>query len=294
MPSPKITDRDIRVVHSIYRYKYLNGSQIQRLHFPSETTRNRRLRRLIEEDLVEPFEILNIPERIFRIARKGARLVASRLGVETDDLLWTASTKKPKDYYFMRHFIKLNDVRIALEMAANKGPVSLRGFIPEYYGKKERSGSVTKYVRDATFGIANPHEHIPHTPDGVFALEKGGSPALFFLEVDRGTETLSNPQKGVLKMVRFYLGYLANGGYQSYSEDFKTEEDFTSFRALIVTTSAERVENMRSAASSLPQQMHRGLQALWCTTFDQLTPRTIFTPIWVSLYENDDKRYTIA
>lgn len=294
MPSPKITDRDIRVVHSIYRYKYLSASQIQALHFPSETTRNRRLRRLIDEGYVEPFEILNIPERIFRVSREGARLVASRLGVDVDDLLWTSSTKKPKDYYFMRHFIKLNDVRIVLEKATEGGPVSLRGFLPEYYGTKEQSGTVSKYVRDATFGIANPHEHIPHTPDAVFCLEKSGNPALFFLEVDRGTETLSNPQKGVLKMVRFYLGYLAEGGYEGYSEDFKTEEPFSSFRALIVTTSEERIDNMRSAASSLPQKMHRGLRALWCTTFDRVSPETILTPIWTSLHERDGDRYTIA
>lgn len=294
MPSPKITKRDIRVVHSIYKYKYLSASQIQTLHFPSETTRNRRLRRLIEEGLVEPFEILNIPERIFRISRDGARLVASRLGVDVGDLVWTPSLKKPKDYYFMRHFIKLNDVRIALELATEDGPVSLRGFIPEYYGKKESSGSVTKYVRDVTFDIVNPREHIPHTPDAVFSLQKGGRPALFFLEADRGTETLSNREKGVLKMVRFYLGYLAKGGYKGYSEDFKTEKPFSTFRALIVTTSWERIENMRSAASSLPHQVHRGLRALWCTTFDALSPETILTPIWVSLYKDDEHTYTIA
>lgn len=294
MPSPKITDRDIRVVHSVYRYKYLSASQIQRLHFPSETTRNRRLRRLIEEKLVEPFEIINIPERIFRIARGGARLVASRLGVDVEDLLWTPSTKTPKDYYFMRHHIRLNDVRIALELGTEEGPVDLRGFIPEYYGTKEESGSVRKYVRDATFGIQNPEERIPHTPDAAFCLEKDGSPALFFLEADRGTETLSNPQKGVLKMVRFYLGYLAGGGFEGYSEDFKTEEPFDSFRALIVTTSEERIQNIREAASSLPRKARRGLRMLWCTTFEKLSAERVFDPIWTSLDEEDEGTYTIA
>jgi hypothetical protein len=95
-------------------------------------------------------------------------------------------------------------------------------------------------------------------------------------------------------MVRFYLGYLANGGYEPYSEDFKTEEPFSGFRALIVTSSEERLENMRLAASSLPQQMHRGLRMLWCTTFDRLSAETIFTPIWMSLHEEDEDTYTIA
>jgi DNA-binding Lrp family transcriptional regulator len=294
MPSPKITDRDIRVVHSVYKYKYLSASQIQRLHFPSETTRNRRLRRITDEGLIESFQILNIAERIFRLATDGARLVASRLGVEPDDLLWTRSLKKPKDYYFMRHLIKLNDVRIVLEKATHDGPVELRGFIPEYYGKKERAGTVSKYVRDMTFDIANPHEELPHTPDAVFCLEKNGRPALFFLEVDRGTETLSNPQKGVLKMIRFYLSYLAQDGYAGYSEDFKTDEPFDSFRALIVTNSRKRAENMRSAASSLPQKLHQGLRAIWCTTFEDVTPATIFDPIWRPLSTDDKQRYQIA
>jgi hypothetical protein len=95
-------------------------------------------------------------------------------------------------------------------------------------------------------------------------------------------------------MVRFYLGYLAEGGYKGYSEDFKTDEPFTSFRALIVTTSEERLENMRAAASSLPHEVHRGLRALWCTTFDGATHETILSPIWQSLDQRDDRRYTIA
>jgi hypothetical protein len=51
---------------------------------------------------------------------------------------------------------------------------------------------------------------------------------------------------------------------------------------------------MRAAASSLPQQVHRGLRALWCTTFDRLAPDTVLTPIWVSLHEDDEQTYTIA
>lgn len=293
MPA-KITDRDLRVVDTVYRYKYMTGTQIQRLHFPSETTRNRRLRRLTDEGLLEAFQILNIPERLFKLSRDGGTLVAGRLGIALEDLLWNPSTKKPKDYYFMRHLLGINDFRITLELACTEGTPDLRGFIPEYYGTKKQSGKVIKYVRDVTFGITDPHEHIPHTPDAVFCLEKEGRPALFFLEIDRGTEVLSNPQKGVLKMIRFYLGYLAGGGYTGYSEDFKTEEPFSTFRALIVTSSKKRAQNMREAATSLPQQMQRGLKAIWCAATDEITPTSVFTPVWRSLDPGDDNRYTIG
>ena len=103
----------------------------------------------------------------------------------------------------MRHFVALNDFRVAITRQLAGGDVQLRGFIPEYYGSKHQSGRVTKYLKDVAFDIVNPKEHIPHTPDAVFCLEKGNKPALFFLEIDRGTEVLSSPEKGVLKMVRF-------------------------------------------------------------------------------------------
>ena len=163
----------------------------------------------------------------------------------------------------MRHLIQLNGVRIALELATEDGAAKLRGFIPVYYGKKEQGKAPVKYVCDVTFDIQDPQEHIPHTPGAVFSLEKGGRPALFFLEVDRGTEALSSTQKGVLKMLRFYISHLAEGSFAGYSDDFKTKEPFSSFRALIVTSSRERIENMRAVASSLPAAMRPGLKACW-------------------------------
>lgn len=293
-PHHQITERDVGVVESVYKHRYLTASQIQTLHFPSETTRNRRLRRLTEHDYLEAFTVLGISERLFRLTRRGAELVASRLGVEPGDLLWSPSTKAPKDYYFMRHFVRLNDVRIALSQACEDGPAELRGFIPEYYGTRKASGRVVKYVKDVTFDVARPHDRIPHTPDAVFSLEKSGRAALFFLEVDRGTETLSNPDKGVLKMVRFYLSYLASGGYERYADDFKAET-FRSFRALVVTSSEKRLHNMReTATAALSDRLRKGLRAVWGATFEVATAERILTPVFRSFDANDERTYAIG
>src|SRR5690606_13268302 len=97
--------------------------------------------------------------------------------------------------------------------ACDKSYVDLLGFIPEYYGARHASGRVTKYIKDVVFDARNPREKISHTPDAVFALVKGGKPALFFLEIDRGTESLSNPERGVNKMIRFYEGLAKSGKF---------------------------------------------------------------------------------
>ena len=83
--------------------------------------------------------------------------------------------------------------------------------------------------------LKDPEQRINFTPDGVFALEKDGNAALFFVEIDRGTEILSNPDKGVLKAIYFYYNYFISGKYQRYTEDFKCQP-FKGFRVLLVTT----------------------------------------------------------
>jgi len=291
----QITERDLAVILSVYKHRYLTGGQIQTLHFPSETVRNRRLKRLIDHGFLKPFEILNIPFRLFRLTKKGADLVAYTLEVSTEDLLWKPNAKDPKDYYFMRHFVATNDFRITLTRAceARDDGLTLRGFIPENYGAKHLSGKVTKYIKDVAFDIHDPREQISHTPDSVFCLGKGDRSALFFLEIDRGTEVLSNRDKGVLKMIRFFLGYAKDGTFSGYAEDFKAEP-FKTFRVLIVTTSAKRLQNMRQASTSLPPDVHQKLRFFWGTTFDDITPSSIFTPIWRSMNSQDDKVYKLG
>jgi len=294
-PYQQLTERDVQVVLSVYKHKYLTTSQIQTLHFPSETTCNRRLRRLIQHGYLKPFTILNVPERMFTLTHAGAELVAGTQGITADELLWKPSPKVPKDHYFMRHFVSLNDFRIAITQATEHSPVRLLGFIPEYYGgQRHSSGRVTKYIRDVVFDVANPRDQISHAPDAVLSLEKNGKPALFFLEIDRGTEPLSNPERGVLKMLRFYLAFHTSGNFKGYAEDFGVSA-YTSFRTLIVTTSPKRIENMQASATrNLPENLQRGLQLIWVAPTTYINSKTILSPFWKSLYSPESRRYKLG
>ena len=133
-----------------------------------------------------------------------------------------------------------------------------------------------------------------HTPDGVFALRKGGSAALFFLEVDRGTESLRHPQRGFAKTLRFYLSYLVREGYQRYKDDFGLEKPFRAFRVLIVTTSVKRLENIRKVGAALAVRPAHAKRFLWLAPEGAVAEETIFAPIWVPLDAEDQTRYAIA
>ena len=83
-----------------------------------------------------------------------------------------------------------------------------------------------------------------------------------------------------------------DGKYQRYGEDFGCS--FKGFRVLIVTTSQERIANMRKAARDTyidPPQIKR---FIWLTTDDMLNEENIFEPVWQSVDISDGSQYHIG
>src|SRR5918999_5424313 len=240
---PSLTDRDVGVLGEVYKYRYLSVSQIDALHFPSRQTAYRRLRRLLSGKYLKSFTVPGISERVFYLDKYGAEVVAGEMEVDIDELEWHRAMRAPKDYYFLRHFMAINDFRIALTLACQNTSINLLGFIPEYIGEKTDKGNVKKYLWDHVSDIGGSLKQISHTPDGVFALEKDGTAALFFVEIDRGIEIISDPDKGFLKCVVFYLNYFVDGKWKRYEKDFGNTA-FTTFHVLTVTTSQERLTHM--------------------------------------------------
>ncbi len=288
----KFTERDSLLLVDLYKHRFLTITQLQRLHFPSMQTAYRRMRLLKSARYVSSFTVANIDESIFTVSTAGLQAVGEALGVDREQLKWSETKAKPRDYYFMRHFLAINDFRITLKLACEASGIRLLGFIPDYYGEKTDKGAVTKYIRDVICDVARDRQEVSHTPDGVFALERDGKAALFFLEIDRGTEVVGDSDKGVLKSIRFYTNYLLDGKYQRYTKDFGVQE-FKGFRSLYVTTAPARLSNIRQAVAKLdiPQKAQR---FHWITTEHELTTQSIFTPIWLSLDPTDEKRYQIG
>jgi Replication-relaxation len=255
------------------------------LHFPSHASAYQRLRILKREGLVKTFHAPAIAERIFYLDTEGAKLVAAELDREVDDLSWYRYSRTPKDYYYLRHFLAINDFRILITQTCENAPISLLGFIPEYIGEKTKEGHVKKYLRDSV-------KEYSHTPDAVFALEKDGNTALFFLEIDRGLETVSDPEKGFLKCVIFYLHYFVARKYERFETDFGSP--FKSVRTLVITPSQKRLEHMRQAVTNLPFTPPQAKRLLWGTIQEQANKEFLFEAIWQSMDAEDDKLYRIG
>lgn len=291
MRDPIVTERDIRIVLDLYKHRYLTTAQVQRLHFPSRQTTNRRLRVLIQGGYAKSYEAPGIDDRMFHLTPQGVDIVAGVLELPVKELRAHRIAHAPKDYYFLKHFIALNDFRITLTQGMEaQADMRLLGFIPEYHGEPSNAGGWTKYIRDFVCDIGDPNRRMAYTPDAVFALQRGAGKALFFVEIDRGTEILTNPDKGFLRCIWFYYNYFIEKGYQRYAEDFNCEP-FRGFRVLFVTTNAGRVANMRAAANELDMEEKR---FIWLAGEEQVRPETVFEDIWVSAEETDSNTYRIG
>jgi hypothetical protein len=293
MKYPQVTSRDIAIIMDVYKYRYLSLSQIQQLHFPSLRTVQRRLKALTTLGYIKAFRAPSISERIFYLDKKGADIVATELHVAVEDLQWYRYTKAPKDYHFLKHFLAINDFRILITRACLYNSIQLIGFIPEYMGEKTQTGDVKKYIRDRVCDVKNQTIEYSHTPDAVFALGKNDSAALFFLEIDRGIEVISDPQKGLLKAVIFYLNYWVDGKYQHYSSDF-ANKPFKAFRSLFIVPSSERLQHLREEVTKLPFPKPEAKRFLWATTSGKVTTQTLFEPIWLSLDIHDGAFHKIG
>lgn len=280
-----VTERDCRLIASIADCRYLTVAQVQRLHFPSEQTATRRLRALTRDGYIMSFRVPGLSDRFVAVTDAGAKLVGEATGRDA-----RVPRRRPSDAYFLRHFCALNDVRIAVDHACEPSSIRLVRFIPEYEGEVSADGTPRKQLQDA---VRVDRATISHTPDAVFALEHAGKPALFFLEVDRGTETLSDAERGVLKMLRFYLHYLVSEGYQRYAAVFGVPA-FKAFRVLLTTTSETRLANMRALGGELEFELPHAKRFIWLATQEAITEETIFGPVWRALEPSDEHIYSIA
>jgi hypothetical protein len=127
----------------------------------------------------------------------------------------------------------------------------------------------------ATNADVNP---IAFTPDGVFLIRDRGSgkALLFFLEVDRGTETLISKQPGakdIHSKVLCYRSYFRSGRYKRYEEVFNCT--LNGFRLLFVTESPTRL----TAMCRLVQEL-RPSDFIWLTDHDHMFAEGLSASIW--------------
>ena len=279
----RVTGRDLTLLRMLAKYRYLTVSQVQQSFFPSEQTVRRRLRLLDRYDLVTVFRVHGYPERLVGLGKAGPELLGK---------MRRSISSPPTDHYFIRHMVGLNAFWMGLEKTCSDTTgLDLLGFISDSAGERTRDGLVRRQLRQ---DLEVEGVRMGHTPDGVFALKQSQSAALFFLEIDRGTEVIGRVDRGVGKICQFYLAFLLSGAYTKNQERFGVSRPFRGFRALLVTTSGRRIQNIREMARGLSPGEPQAKRFIWLSTEAQVQKEGPLEPIWTSLDSDDETLYSIA
>ena len=159
------------------------------------------------------------------------------------------------------------------------------------YRREQVAGRWRKETTDYVSNSKDPADKI--VPDAGFALRhrQSGKRALFLIEVDRGTTRLTTNQDDAdiatytLKLAQ-YDRYLASGRIKHRHPRLG---QFNGFHLLTITTSAERIANMRAAAVSLPPAFHRYFRF---STLDTVGHQFLHDG-WVSRDRADNNTYPL-
>ena len=276
-PAPMhLTGRDKEIVEAVHLYRLLRQDQLQALFFGSQSAAQRVLVRLYDHGFLDRRFIPVLSGRspaFYILDRRGADLLRAEMGY--DELSWHHSSKQISSD-FLEHTLAINDVRVAITLAAR-----LPGYeLLEWRGESEVK---TDYDRVSIQTKTGGKRQVPIVPDSYFLLQTPLGRAPFFLEVDRGSETLARFQA----KVHAYLAYYASGGYQK-------RYGSSSLRILTVTTTSERRDHLQAATAKL-----RGTRRFYFAAARDIQPdKVLHAPIWYAagdqtpciLVESEGKR----
>jgi len=281
LPGFRLTPRDRAIIQAVYQFRLLSTPQIEALFFaspgqltaPSSTRCQHRLKLLYHYGFLERREqLVSLVEGrkslVYFLAERGAELAAEMQGIPLDRLDWRPSHNAVGQQH-LEHLLATNDVRIAITLAAQLHSWLMPVWLDERVLK-------SYHAEDYVF-IAGPRggqRRVTVVPDGYFVLDvlkpKQG---LFFLEVDRRTETVSSrtwSRRDWVRRTQAYLAYYQSGG-------FTKRYGAHNLRVLTVTTGERHLQSMKAAAERAGDS-----RIFWFSTFNQATdPNLVLTaPIW--------------
>jgi len=116
-------------------------------------------------------------------------------------------------------------------------------------------------------------------PDGVFSIanEKQNKRLLFFLEVDRSTESIISVQNpvNISQKIRSYRSYSQTKGYKRYEKMWM--EDLDGFRVLFLTNTPQRKDSISGFLKT-----NSSLNFVWITDKEQMFRHGVSARIWES------------
>ncbi len=155
-----LMERDIAALEELYNHRTISSSQLAKLSFPdiSYETARKRLRRLQQSGFMGAatsgrMEGRGRPELIYFLSTAGAKILEQSKGIS-----WDTVPTGPPHLYHKEHFLRLVDIRLAMEHSEKSGHIHSLAWSSGREFWRELSGSINSLEEqsDATIQFAFP------------------------------------------------------------------------------------------------------------------------------------------
>lgn len=267
-PPMRLTERDVEILKAVHDYRVLRGDQIQTLFFGCQSTASYRLSRLYQHGFLDRHFLptlggLASSPILYTLGKRGTDVLRQVLDCGTEGIMRRLGGKELSPM-FLEHVLAINDVRIAVTVAARENGYVLETWLDDAQLKAD-------YDRVTIVTANGRKREVSLIPDSYFVLQVPHGRACFFLEVDRGTMTVSRFQD----KVKAYMAYIASGQYE---RRYGTR----SLRVLTAALGPSRVARLATASGQVESR-----RMFWFTTLKEITIQTVLnSPIWLTM-ENE-------
>jgi hypothetical protein len=191
-----LTTRDVAILVALSHYRYLDRHQVEQLFFPSRRVSQRRIKWLRDHGLIYRWSMIEPPgwtrlHSLLLLSPRGARLLAASIGLNPRPLVHLS--QDARDHCFnVGHDLGANAFFVGLAVASR----SLADEGLYHWVGEERCRRLLRQEVGPRYAPA---------PDGWGRYLVASREIIFFLEWDRGTESIDRLQRKSANYIRYFV-----------------------------------------------------------------------------------------
>jgi hypothetical protein len=267
----RITQRDLNIIHHVFRYRLLNSKQIATLTEGSHQNLLRRLKLLYNNRYLDrPISQLDYycadgsHPIVYALGNRGADLLRAKFGISRQEVDWTAKNRSVKRL-FIQHTLSVSEILVRLESACRKSNVEFLEKELALQNLTNTSTALKKFGWSVSVPFNKDSIPVGIIPDYLFGLrsQNGADTVYFFLEVDKGTMPVTRNNLKQTSMYRKLIAY-----YETWKQGLHTSLfGLKRFRVLVVVNSKERLSHLIAVNKLLNDGKGSGI-FLFASMFD--------------------------
>ena len=116
----RLTERDVRIILSVYENRFMRRDQIQRLHFAGSSVQatSARLKKHSDHKFLDKMQrpvAGGASQAVYALNKRGADVVAMNLDVSRQQVHWKRDNNRV-EWFFMEHTLSVSEFKVCIDL----------------------------------------------------------------------------------------------------------------------------------------------------------------------------------